>query len=222
MLDMLGRLVDPLTFGVMLGGGLLVATLQSGREGLARGFGALPQLWRADPDRDMLLARATMTKVDHLANLRGLSCTDRVRAANPFLALAIRKLADTENVDRFEQWAEQALSDRESRHGKAHAFWNGLADAAPALGMAGTIIGLVGMFAAMDDPARIGPAMALALLTTLYGVIIANFVAAPIAARLADFSARELFWQRELCRRMLVVARRETAPVRRAGIREVA
>lgn len=222
MLEMLGHLVDPLTLAVMLGGGLLVATLQNGASALVRAFAALPQLWRADPDRDMLLARATMTKVDHLANLRGLSCTDRVRAANPFLALAIRKLADTENVDRFEIWAEQALSDRAMRHEKAQKLWNSVADAAPAMGMAGTIIGLVGMFAGMNDPTKLGPSMALALLTTLYGVILANFVAAPIAGRLADLSERELFWQRELCRRMLVVARRETAPVRRAGIREVA
>ncbi|MBB6123807.1 motility protein A [Sphingobium subterraneum] len=222
MLAMLGNLLNPVTFSVMLGGCFAVATMQNGARGAGRAFRALSALWRADPDRDMLLARATMTKVDHLANLRGLSCTDRVKAANPFLALAVRKLADTENVDRFEMWAEQALADRTARHGQAHKFWNAVADAAPALGMAGTIIGLVGMFAGMDDAAKIGPSMALALLTTLYGVILANFVAAPIAARLTDLSERELMWQHELCRRMLVVARRETAPVRRASIREVA
>ena len=222
MLALLGNLLDPVTFSVMLGGCFAVAMMQSGARGTGRAFRAVAALWRADPDRDMLLARATMTKVDHLANLRGLSCTDRVKAANPFLALAVRKLADTENVDRFEMWAEQALADRATRHGQVHKFWSAVADAAPALGMAGTIIGLVGMFAGMDDSAKIGPAMALALLTTLYGVILANFVAAPIAARLADLSERELMWQQELCRRMLVVARRETAPVRRASIREVA
>ncbi|MEO8723646.1 MAG: MotA/TolQ/ExbB proton channel family protein [Sphingobium sp.] len=222
MLQIMAHLLNPLTLGVMLLGCLCVAIVQNGLRDMGRAFAALTALFRADPDRDMLLARATMTKVDHLANLRGLSCTDRVRAANPFLAHAIRKLADTENVDRFEIWAEQQLADRALRHEKVHKFWLSIADAAPALGMAGTIIGLVGMFTAMDDPARIGPSMALALLTTLYGVMIANFIAAPIAGRLADLSERELAWQNELCRRMLTVARRETAPVRRASIREVA
>jgi chemotaxis protein MotA len=170
----------------------------------------------------MLLARATMTKVDHIANLRGLQCTDRVRAADPFLAMAIRKLADLDNVDQFEMWAEQTLDDRRARHEKVHRFWMSVADTSPALGMAGTIIGLIGMFAAMDDPAKIGPSMALALLTTLYGVVIANFIALPVATRLADLSERELAWQHELASRMLRVARRETAPVRRASIREVA
>ncbi len=74
----------------------------------------------------------------------------------------------------------------------------------------------------MDDPAALGPAMALALLTTFYGVVIANMIAAPIAARLADLSERELAWQQEVVARMLGIARRENAPLRRASIREVA
>lgn len=222
MIEILFNLFNPLTLGFMLGGCVAVALLQNGARGVWRAFSALSALWRADPDRDMLLARATMTKVDHIANLRGLQCTDRVRSANSFLAIAIRKLADTDNVDRFEMWAEQSLADRRMRHEKVHKFWSSIAETAPALGMAGTIVGLIGMFGAMDDPAKVGPAMALALLTTLYGVLIANVVAAPIAARLADLSERELAWQLELCDRMLRVARRETAPVRRASIREVA
>ncbi len=221
-MQILFNLFDPLALSLIAAGCVLLGIVQNGMGALGQAFAALPVMWRADPDRDMLLARATMTKVDHIANLRGLSCTDRVRAANPFLATAIRKLADMASVDSFEIWADQAISDRRARHEKVHKFWLSIADSAPALGMAGTIIGLVGMFGAMSDPAKIGPAMGMALLTTFYGLIIANMIAAPIAARLADLSERELFWQRELCDRMLRVARRETAPVRRAAIREVA
>jgi chemotaxis protein MotA len=222
MMQIVGHLISPMTLAVMLAGCFAIAIVQNGLRAFFRAFAALRVLYSADPDRDMLLARATMAKVDHIAHLRGLSCTDRVKAADPFLAIAVRKLADTEDVDRFEMWAEQALSDRKLRHEKVQKFWLSVADAAPAMGMAGTIIGLVGMFASMDDPAHIGPAMAMALLTTLYGVVLANFIAAPIAARLGDLSEREYAWQQELCRRMLSVARRETAPVRRAGIRQVA
>lgn len=221
-MQILSNLFNPLTLALMVGGCILIAIAQNGVATFFRAFSAISAFWRTDPDRDMLLARATMTKIDHIAGLRGLSCTDRVRAANPFLATAIRKLADADTVERFEIWAQQALSDRRIRHEKVHKFWLSIADCAPALGMAGTIVGLVGMFGAMDDPAKIGPAMALALLTTLYGVAIANFIAVPVAARLADVSERELFWQSELCDRMVRVARREIAPLRRASIREVA
>ncbi|BBF69003.1 MotA/TolQ/ExbB proton channel family protein [Sphingomonas bisphenolicum] len=222
MIAIIGHLFDPLTLAAMLGGIALVALFQNGVGAMARAMAALHPLMTADPARDRDAARAAMLKIDQVAQLRGLSCTDRVKTANVFLTEAARKLANSDRADMFELWAAQALADRAQRHGAVHKAWLSIADAAPALGMAGTIIGLIGMFAAMDDPAALGPAMALALLTTFYGVVIANIIAAPVAARLADLSERELAWQREVADRMLAIARRENAPVRRATIREVA
>ncbi|MDO7834097.1 MotA/TolQ/ExbB proton channel family protein [Sphingobium sp. HBC34] len=222
MIAIFGHLFDPLTLLAMLGGIVLVALFQNGAGALARAVAALAPLLTADPSRDRDAARAAMLKIDQVAQLRGLSCTDRVKTASVFLTEAARKLANCDRIDMFELWAAQSLADRAQRHGAVHKAWLSIADAAPALGMAGTIIGLVGMFAAMDDPATLGPAMALALLTTFYGVVIANLIAAPIAARLADLSERELAWQREAVDRMLGIARREHAPLRRASIREVA
>ncbi|MDR7154671.1 chemotaxis protein MotA [Sphingobium xenophagum] len=222
MLAIIGHLFDPLTLLALLCGVALVALFQNGARPLGRAMLALRPLVTADPARDRDAARATMLKIDQVAQLRGLSCADRVKTASPFLTDAARKLANCDRTDQFERWAGQVLADRAQRHGAVHKAWLSIADAAPALGMAGTIIGLVGMFAAMDDPAALGPAMALALLTTLYGVIIANVAAAPIAARLIDLSEQELAWQREVVTRMLAIARRENAPVRRGAIREVA
>nr|WP_037491339.1 MotA/TolQ/ExbB proton channel family protein [Sphingobium indicum] len=222
MTGIIGHLVDPLTLLAMVGGIFLIALCQNGAAALGRAIAALRPLVTADPARDRDAARAAMLKIDQVAQLRGLSCTDRVKTANPFLTDAARKLANSERTDLFELWAAQTLADRAQRHAGARNVWLSIADAAPALGMAGTIIGLVGMFAAMDDPAALGPAMALALLTTFYGVVIANMIAAPIAARLADLSERELAWQQEVVARMLAIARRENAPLRRASIREVA
>lgn len=222
MIAIISHLFDPLTLAAMLAGIAAVALFQNGVGAMGRAMAALRPLLTADPARDRDAARAAMLKIDQVAQLRGLSCTDRVKTANPFLTEAARKLANSERTDLFELWAAQALADRAQRHGAVHKVWLSIADAAPALGMAGTIIGLVGMFAAMDDPAKLGPSMGLALLTTFYGVVIANILAAPVAARLADLSERELAWQREVADRMLGIARRENAPLRRATIREVA
>lgn len=222
MTNIAGHLFDPLTLLAMLGCIALVALFQNGASGSGRALMALRLLLTGDPDRDRDAARTAMLKIDQVAQLRGLSCTDRVKTANAFLTEAARKLANSDRADQFELWAAQALADRAQRHGAVHRVWLSIADAAPALGMAGTIIGLVGMFAAMDDPASLGPSMALALLTTFYGVVIANILAAPVAARLADLSDRELAWQREVVERMLAIARRENAPLRRASMREVA
>jgi len=63
-------------------------------------------------------------------------------------------------------------------------IFKAIGDSAPAFGMIGTLVGLVQMLANMDDPQSIGPAMAVALLTTLYGAVIANLVALPISDKL--------------------------------------
>jgi chemotaxis protein MotA len=222
MLGILGQLIDPATLSLMVGAALVIALLQNGSRAFGSALAALRPLFTARPERDRDAARALVLQVDQLAQLRGLACTDRARTADPFLSKAVRKLANCERVEQFEAWVEQDIADRAQRHAAAKAVWYSIADAAPALGMAGTIIGLIGMFAAMADPAAIGPSMALALLTTLYGVVLANLVATPVAGRLADLSVRELAWQRELANGMLAIARRENAPVRRAAIREVA
>ena len=222
MIGILAHLFDPLTMAAMLAGLALVALFQNGVGALGRAGAALVPLLTADPDKDRDAARAAMLKIDQVAQLRGLACTDRVKTADPFLARAARKLANSDRPEQFEIWAAQALADRARRHASARNVWLSIADTAPALGMAGTILGLIGMFAAMDDPAKLGPAMALALLTTLYGVVIANLIAAPVASRLTDLSERELAWQQETVDRMLAIARRETVPMRRASIREVA
>ena len=66
-----------------------------------------------------------------------------------------------------------------------------MGDSAPAFGMIGTLIGLVQMLSAMEDPSSIGPSMAVALLTTLYGALIANLVCMPLADKLALRSKEE-------------------------------
>ena len=70
------------------------------------------------------------------------------------------------------------------RHKSGQEIFRAIGETAPAMGMIGTLIGLVQMLTVMEDPSQIGPAMAVALLTTLYGAVIANVVANPIADKL--------------------------------------
>jgi chemotaxis protein MotA len=78
-----------------------------------------------------------------------------------------------------------------TRHEQGRKIFEALADVAPAMGMIGTLIGLVDMLSNMKDPKAIGPAMAVALLTTLYGAVIANVFAQPIADKLSLRSEEE-------------------------------
>ena len=77
------------------------------------------------------------------------------------------------------------------RHETGREMFKSIGDAAPAMGMIGTLIGLVQMLSNMDDPKSIGPAMAVALLTTLYGAVIANAIALPLADKLKRIAMDE-------------------------------
>jgi chemotaxis protein MotA len=87
---------------------------------------------------------------------------------------------------------ETELVSVEGRHKDKISFWENLGAMGPAWGMIGTLIGLVNMLQQMDDPSSIGPSMAVALITTLYGSILANWICAPVASKLKGKNAEEM------------------------------
>lgn len=117
-------------------------------------------------------------------------------AGDDFLAGGIKLAVDGTEPDLIMAILETELEYLESRHKVGAEFFTRAATAAPAFGMAGTLVGLVIMLGAMDDPAAIGPSMAIALLTTLYGSLIANVFLDPFAAKLKTYSAQEILTKR--------------------------
>ncbi|MDP6174967.1 MAG: MotA/TolQ/ExbB proton channel family protein, partial [Rhodospirillales bacterium] len=77
------------------------------------------------------------------------------------------------------------------RHRRSAAVLRRAAEFSPAMGLIGTLIGLVQMLGNLDDPTTIGPSMAIALLTTFYGAVLANMVFIPLASKLERNSAHE-------------------------------
>ncbi len=120
-----------------------------------------------------------------------------------------RELSDARSSSDFVRWATDEIESRRLRHQGVIGVWRSMAEAAPAMGMIGTIIGLIQMFAHMDDPARIGPGMAVAMLTTLYGIMLGSGIAAPIAGRLESLSETELAWQMAATKQLELLAREE-------------
>ena len=78
------------------------------------------------------------------------------------------------------------------RHEVSESIFRAIGDFAPAFGMIGTLVGLIQMLSNMDEPSSIGPAMAIALLTTLYGALFANLFALPIADKLKTRTQQEI------------------------------
>ncbi|MCR4651352.1 MAG: MotA/TolQ/ExbB proton channel family protein [Lachnospiraceae bacterium] len=103
---------------------------------------------------------------------------------DPFLKKGILLIVDGTDPELVRGIMETELSSVDTRHRSKIGFWENLGAMGPAWGMIGTLIGLVNMLQNMDDPSSIGPAMAVALLTTLYGSMLANWICAPTAAKL--------------------------------------
>lgn len=222
MLDILGHLFAPLPMFMVIGGAGLIAVAQAGTSTAFSALASLKPLLRARPDDERDSARALLFKVEAVAQLKGLARTDRLENPHPFISQTLTTLANAADAEHFALWIHQAIHDRRARHARVIGFWNSLADAAPAVGMGGTIVGLIGMFAQMSDPDSIGPYMALALMTTLHGLILANAIAGPIANRLAALSEQEIAWQQDMADRMIAIARREGSLFQRTSMREVA
>ena len=109
-----------------------------------------------------------------------------------FLKKGIQLSIDGLEPDEIREILEIELDFIRSRHELGAEIFMTMGTFAPALGMIGTLIGLVQMLQTMDDPSSIGPAMAVALLTTFYGSMMANLVCIPIAGKLKTRSKEEV------------------------------
>ena len=215
-MDAIGRIahfIDPLSLAIVFGGAL------AGRGRCARpaatssrAFAALGPLLRADPEADADAAVRAVNAIEALAQVRGIACVDRVDTAGRFLKRAAFKLSDAASADAFADWARDELDGapppprcrrrllarrRRCRPGDGHDRHDHRPDR--------DVLGDGRL------PRAIGPAMALAMLTTLYGVILSGAIAGPIAARLERLSEAERAWQARALERLERLARAELA-----------
>jgi len=125
------------------------------------------------------------------ARKEGLLALEGRKISDPFLQMGIRMCIDGHAPDVIHKMLSKEINLSLDREKTGAKMFKSIGDAAPAMGMIGTLIGLVQMLSNMSDPKSIGPAMAVALLTTLYGAVIANAIALPIAEKLNGLSASE-------------------------------
>lgn len=113
-------------------------------------------------------------------------------ASDPFLQRGVQLAIDGTAPELIKDILTTELAFMESRHAIGQSILSCMAAFAPAFGLIGTVIGLILMLTSMSDPSQIGQGMAVALLTTLYGVILANLVFIPLSGKLKVRSAGEL------------------------------
>ncbi len=137
---------------------------------------------------------AMLVALAALARREGLLALDRrlERINDVFLKSAMRMVVDGADPGTIKSVMRTHLESMDLRHAQSKGMLESMGRVAPVLGMIGTVIGLVIMLGRMDDPSRIGPGMAVALLTTLYGLLFANLFCWPLARKLEHRSSDEL------------------------------
>ncbi len=207
--------LDPAALAIVGGGTALTVMLRTPARDLACALAALRTLPRArfhaEPLLDQLAAQA------RIAQRHGVLALDRSVITDPDLALGLAAVVDGTGPTAVAALLEERRRARLERHAAAIEAWRGAAEAAPAMGMVGTLVGLAAMFAQMSDPRSIGGAMAVALLATLYGALLANLLLQPIAQRLAARARHEAFERGRLIAPLAALAAREAPRTRQAA-----
>ncbi len=134
---------------------------------------------------------ANVVELAGIARKEGLLALEGQEITNPVLSRGVSMLVDGHEASVIKKALSTEMNEMVSRHKMGQDIFKQIGDAGPAMGMIGTLVGLVQMLSNMSDPKSIGPAMAVALLTTLYGAMIANMFALPISDKLALRSAEE-------------------------------
>lgn len=176
---------------IVLGGGLAATVLRFPLHIIPSAFatgGKIAFTQKKSSPRAMI---DEITKLAGIVRKSGPLGLESVEISEDFLKKGVQYVADgyeapfiLESLERERDLMLERLEDSQK-------IFKALGDAAPAFGLIGTLVGLVQLLSNMEDPSKIGPAMAVALLTTLYGALIANLVCLPIADKLTTKSKIE-------------------------------
>ncbi len=170
---------------IIIGGGTFAATLM--RFPLASIAHGMPMGLRFVFTMRRITQRELVDEIAGLAEIarkQGPMGLEKVEIEDPFLAKGVRYVADGYDAEFIKDNLERDRDNFLTHLDEGQKIYRAIGDSAPAFGMVGTLIGMVQMFANMTDPSKLGPYMAVALLATLYGAVVANLFALPIADKL--------------------------------------
>ena len=175
---------------IVLGGTMMVVMIKFtiGQFFGAFGVAALAFMFKLESPEELI---EQIVNLANIARKEGMLALESEEISNDFLNSGVQMLIDGSDREVINTVMTKELQQTIDRHKWGAKVFSATGDVAPAMGMIGTLIGLVQMLSNMDDPKAIGPAMAVALLTTLYGAMLANMVALPIADKLDLRKAEE-------------------------------
>ena len=193
-ISVLGNFYNLPSIFITFGGSLCcVLTMSSGLKGFVNNLKSFGLVIKMIPSTEESTIQ-TIIELSNIARKEGLLALEE--AANgiddEFLKKGVLLIVDGTDPELVRNILETELNCVEDRHTSIIGFWDSLSAMGPAWGMIGTLIGLINMLKRMSDPSTVGPDMAVALVTTFYGSILANWICIPIATKLKANNAKEV------------------------------
>lgn len=169
---------------IVVGGGLAATLIRFPLSGILGAFalgGKIAFTHKKSSPSDIIEKLTEMSEIIRKDGPLGL---ENVEIDEETLAKGVQFITDGYEADFIKENMEREADLGLQRLEEGQRVFKALGDAAPAFGMIGTLVGLVQMLATMDDPATIGPSMAIALLTTMYGAVLSNLICLPMADKM--------------------------------------
>jgi len=209
--------VDPPSALIVLGGTFFTVLARSSFADFTGSLKSLARSFRPEtPPAEETIER--LAELALRARREGFMALDSEEVDDPFFRKGLHLILDGADTEKVVFLLEKDIEATEARHAAHVETWQTWIDVAPAMGMIGTLVGLVAMLGNLQDPKMIGPAMGTAILTTLYGAILANVIGLPIASKLRSRAAVDLAHRRLVLQGLLAVARGESPRALREGL----
>lgn len=187
------RYLDPASAIITFGGSFFAVMAMKSMADYIGGLKSFMLVFKV-PSVDVKGMIQKIIDLSNIARKEGLLSLEEAASDldDEFMKKGILLIVDGTDPELVRGIMETELVSTEDRHKNKITFWEDLGAMGPAWGMIGTLIGLVNMLYEMDDPSSIGPSMAVALITTLYGSMLANWICAPVAGKLKSNNANEI------------------------------
>ena len=188
----LSSLAQPAAFAIVVVGTLGATLLQSRRASFIRGLRMLAWVFRTPPDAAPGLAREI-----HLWSLSArrdglLSLEQYVAKADPFVQKGLRLVIDGIHPDKIKSLLDTDINGYEFRERQAARIWEAAAGYAPTVGILGAVLGLIHVMENLSDPSRLGAGIAVAFVSTIYGVGLANLFFYPVGNKIKGIVAERV------------------------------
>lgn len=188
-----GRYLDFPSAIITFGGAFFAVMLSKSLSDYVGGLKSFLLIFKT-PTADVKAMIQKIIDLSNIARKEGLLSLEEAASDldDEFMKKGILLIVDGTDPELVRGIMETELISTEDRHKTKIGFWDDLGAMGPAWGMIGTLIGLVNMLYEMDDPSTIGPSMAVALITTLYGSLLANWICIPVSGKLKANNANEI------------------------------